>query len=221
MLAQAAGLALVAAVSPTALLIAAVYLGSARPRVTALCYLAGAVVMTTVIAVVVLVALRSGGLELSHNRTPRYGLRLGLGLIIVAAAALVARREPRPPDPAKPAQGFVSRLVADPVPVTALLAGVVVFGPSVPFIAAVQVIATARASVSASALGLAVIITINVAFVWLPLLSFLAWPKQTAERLAALNAWLRARGRLVVATALGLAGASLVINGVAGLITRQ
>jgi hypothetical protein len=32
---QAAGLALLAALSPTALLIAAVYLGSARPRLTA------------------------------------------------------------------------------------------------------------------------------------------------------------------------------------------
>jgi hypothetical protein len=32
---QAAGLALLAALSPTALLVAAVYLGSARPRLTA------------------------------------------------------------------------------------------------------------------------------------------------------------------------------------------
>jgi hypothetical protein len=41
MLAEAAGFAFLAALSPTALLIAAIYLGSARPRRTVLCYLAG------------------------------------------------------------------------------------------------------------------------------------------------------------------------------------
>lgn len=50
MLADAVGLALLAALSPTVLLIAAVYLGSARPRLTASCYLAGAVMMSIVTA---------------------------------------------------------------------------------------------------------------------------------------------------------------------------
>ena len=40
MLLQAAGFAVLAALSPTALLITAIYLGSARPRTTALAYLA-------------------------------------------------------------------------------------------------------------------------------------------------------------------------------------
>jgi hypothetical protein len=48
MLLQAAGFAVLAALSPTALLITAIYLGSARPRTTALCYLAGAVLISTV-----------------------------------------------------------------------------------------------------------------------------------------------------------------------------
>ena len=47
MLAQAAGLALLSALSPTALLIAAVYLGSARPGLTSLFYLVGAVLMSS------------------------------------------------------------------------------------------------------------------------------------------------------------------------------
>ena len=57
MIVQAAGLALLAALSPTALLIAAVYLGSARPRLTGLLYLAGAVTMTVIMAIVVLLVL--------------------------------------------------------------------------------------------------------------------------------------------------------------------
>ena len=47
MLTEAAGLAVLAALSPTALLVAAVFLGAASPRRTILFYLAGAVVMMT------------------------------------------------------------------------------------------------------------------------------------------------------------------------------
>jgi uncharacterized membrane protein len=54
MLLQAAGFAVLAALSPTALLITAIYLGSARPRTTALCYLAGAVLISTVMGIAVL-----------------------------------------------------------------------------------------------------------------------------------------------------------------------
>ena len=53
MIAQAAGLAVLAAISPTALLLAAVYLGSARPRATVLCYLAGALLMSIAIGIVI------------------------------------------------------------------------------------------------------------------------------------------------------------------------
>src|SRR5215831_4249230 len=135
MLLQAAGFAVLAALSPTALLITAIYLGSARPRTTALCYLAGAVLISTVMGAAVLLLLRYGQFQLPGNRTPRYGLRLGLGLLILASIAVVARRKPRllglpgPPSPAPPGQpgqpgqgqgkGIVSRLVASPAPVTA------------------------------------------------------------------------------------------------------
>src|ERR1035441_9621255 len=85
MIAQAAGLALLAALSPTALLVAAVYLGSARPRLTSLFYLAGAVAMSLVMGVVILVALRSSGLNHPDQHAPRYGLRLGLGFLRLGA----------------------------------------------------------------------------------------------------------------------------------------
>src|SRR5579863_5394265 len=111
MLIQAAGLALLAALSPTALLIAAVYLGSARPRLTGMFYLAGALVMTIIMAVVVLLVLRSVGLNQPREHDPRYGLRLGLGVLALVAGLVIAARKPKPPDPAKPKQGFMSKLV--------------------------------------------------------------------------------------------------------------
>jgi hypothetical protein len=238
MLLQAAGFAVLAALSPTALLISAIYLGSARPRTTALCYLAGAVLISTVMGIAVLLLLRYGDFQLPGHRTPRYGLRLGLGLVILAAIAVVARRKPRllglsgqprnpghpgqPPTPGHPGtqgqgKGIVARLVSSPAPTTAFVAGVLVFMPALTFIAAIQVIATARAGVPLSALGLVIVIVINVAFVWLPFLAYLAAPGLTTRKLTAFNAWLRAHGRILLMLALLVAGAALTVDGLFGL----
>jgi hypothetical protein len=220
MLLQAAGFAVLAALSPTALLIMAIYLGSARPRTTGLCYLAGALLISTVMGVAVLLLLRYGHFQYPGHRTPRYGLRLGLGLLILAAGAVVARRKPRLPGPGQPGKGIVSRLVSSPAPMTAFAAGALIFMPAVTFIAAIQVIATARAGFPVSVLGLVMVIVINVAFVWLPFLAYLAAPGPTTRTLAAFNAWLRAHGRMLLLLALLVAGAVLTVNGLLGLIRR-
>jgi hypothetical protein len=218
MLAQAAGFAVLAALSPTAILITATYLGSARPRFTALCYLAGAVFMSTIMAILVLVVLRSTQLQIPKHHTPRYELRLGLGLLILAVGAVVARHRPRPRDPSQPSRGIVARLVASPAPLTAIVAGLVIFTPALTFVAAIQVVATAQASPALSAVSLIIIIVIYVASIWLPFLAYLAAPERTSRRLTAFNAWLLAHGRAVLVIGLLVAGAALAANGTLGLI---
>ena len=125
MLLEAVGFAFLAAVNPTALLIGAAYLGSANPRKTVVFYLAGAIIMTAVLGVVLLVAIRAGGLSQVGNRTPRYGLRLGLGVVALVAGVVVARREPKaapgPGDDAGAKQGWMARLISRPSPLTAVL----------------------------------------------------------------------------------------------------
>jgi Sap, sulfolipid-1-addressing protein len=217
MLAQAAGFAFLAALSPTALLITATYLGSARPRLTALCYLAGAAFMSTIMAIAVLVVLRSTQLQIPSHRTPRYELRLGLGLLILAVGAVVARHRPRPRDPSRPSRGVVARLAASPAPLTAITAGLVLFTPALTFIAAIQVVASAQASLAQSALALVIIIVIYVAAIWLPFLAYLAAPRLTSRKLTAFNAWLIAHGRAVLVLGLLAAGAALAADGIFGL----
>ncbi len=56
-LTDAAGLAVLAALTPTALLVTAVFLGSANPRRTVLIFLVSAIVMTVVMATIVFVVL--------------------------------------------------------------------------------------------------------------------------------------------------------------------
>lgn len=216
-LAQAAGLAFLAALSPTALLVGAIYLGSSRPRLTASFYLAGAILMSLAMGIIVLVALRSGHLERPGNRTPRYGLRLGLGALLLAAAAWLARRRRKPPDPAGATPRIVTRLVASPAPGTAVVAGLVIFSPGVTFVAAVQVVATARVGWALSVIGLILVVLINACLVWLPLVAYLAAPGVTTRLLARFNAWLQANARTLLAVVLLLAGLILTVDGVSGL----
>jgi hypothetical protein len=217
MLTEAAGLAVLAALSPTALLVAAVFLGSARPRATSLTYLAGAITMTAVMAAIVFVVLRAGHLYKPREHEARYGLRLGLGLVLLIVAAYLRRRPRRPKEPAKQDQGLVARLIASPGAKAAFVVGVLIYTPSITFVAAVQVVATAKSSVAASVLGLAVVIAITVAFVWLPLVLYLITPERTGRLLASFNGWLRAHGYLLLVGAIALAGVLLTINGILGL----
>ena len=217
MLIQAAGLALLAALSPTALLIAAVYLGSARPRLVTAFYLAGAVLMSLVMGVILLAVLRSANLQRPGAHTPRYGLRLALGILLLAAAVVVARRQSRPPDPDKPPKGFVGKMVADPAPLSAFLVGLLVFAPGVSFLAAVQVIATARAGLDLTVIAMVIVVVINVLLVWLPIVVHLVAPGFATRHLTAFNVWLRAHGKLILICVLVAVGGIMVVNGIYGL----
>jgi Sap, sulfolipid-1-addressing protein len=217
MLAQIAGFAVLAALSPAALLASAVFLGAANPRVTVLIFLSGALVMTVIVAAILFVVLHSGHLYKPHQHQARYGLRLGLGVVILAVGLYLRRRGPRGKDPAKQNQGLVARMIARPGPKTAFIVGLLVYGPSLTFVAAVQVVATSREPTVTSVLLLALIIAITVAFVWLPLVLHLFMPDRTGRLLASFNGWLRSHGRLLVVGALIVGGAVLTIDGILGL----
>lgn len=218
MLATAAGFAVLSALSPTAVLVAAVYLGSASPRRTTLLYLLGALAATVVMGIIVLVALRAGSLSLPANRQPRYGLRLGLGVLALAGGLYMTRRKPKPPDPAKKKKpGLVTRMMNRPEPLFAFATGAIVFFPSASFLAAVQAIATSSSSDLATALTLLIVIVIDVALIWLPFLLYLAAPEATTRTLKRFNGWLRAHGHAILAGTLLVAGGVLIGNGITGL----
>ncbi len=216
MILQAAALALLAAISPTALLVAAVYLGSARPRLVGSLYLAGAIIMSLVMGLVVIAILRNTGLSQPREHTPRYGVRLGLGVVLLAAGAVLARRKPKMPDPDKK-QGLVSRMIASPAPASAFAVGLLLFAPGITFIAALQVIATAKASLDYTAVAIIVVVIINAMFVWLPLVVHLVAPGATTRELTAFNGWLRANGNKILIGVLIVGGAIMIGNGIYGL----
>ena len=102
--AQVAGLALVAAFYPPAMLLAALYLRSERPGKTTLFFLVGGIFVVTLVGIVVLVVMRAGGLShVGHHQT-RYGVRLALGVIALVAAAVLILRKPKPKESEQEAQ---------------------------------------------------------------------------------------------------------------------
>jgi threonine/homoserine/homoserine lactone efflux protein len=221
---QAAGFGLLAAVSPTALLVMAVLLASANPRTTAFMYAAGALLMTIVMAVAVLLVLRAVHLNDAHHHGPRFGLRFGLGvlsLLICAWLQFRPRRTVSPDDKdgadkeKKP--GFIARMTENPSPRTAFILGLILFAPGATFIAAVQAVATADAAFPLTVAALVIVIVLTVLTVWLPLLAYLAAPAATTRALQHANGWLRANSRTLVTAALTVAGLALVINGAIGL----
>jgi len=111
----------------------------------------------------------------------------------------------------------VSRLIAAPSPRTAFISGLLLFAPSVTFIAAVQVIATARSGLPVTALGLAAVVVISALIVWLPLVAYLIAPNATTRRLKIFNGWLRANGKKLLTLGLVIAAVALIANGALGL----
>ena len=218
MFTEAAELSLVGAIYPLALLTSALYLASTSPGRMTVLYLLGGVLAVTIIGIAVLVAIRATGLSLPHHHSTRYGLRLALGVVALAAAVVIWNRKPKPPDPAKPAKpSLVSRLSAQPRALTAFAVGIIVFGPGVAFLAAVQVVATAKASVIATIGAMVMIVVITTTLGWLPLVAYLIAPDRTTRSLRQVVAWLKRHGKAVLTGALGVIGVLLVIQGSIGL----
>lgn len=221
MVAEAAGLAVIAAISPTALLVAAVFLGAANPRRTVLLYLSGAIVMTVVMATIVFVALRGGHLYKPQQRQARYGLRLGLGVLLLLAAGFYRHRRRKPAESANAAKtkdkGLVNRMIARPGPKAAFLVGLVVYSPSLTFVAAVQAVATSTESVAESVAVLVLVIVITLLCVWVPFVLYLLRPERAGPLLQSFNAWLRTHGRQIMTGALVLGGLVLTVDGITGL----
>lgn len=215
---QAAVLALLAAFYPAAMLVATLYLGSDRPGRTTALYVAGGLLIVTVVGIAVLLAIRAGGLSLVGHRQARYGLRLGLGVAAVVASIVLHRREPKPPDPAGPGrQNLIERFAARPRLLAAFAAGVVMFGHSLTFIAAVQVVATARISLVDTVAAMAMIVVLTVAFAWLPLVAYLIAPAPTIRTLRTFGGWLKRHGWTFLVAAIATVGVILIIQGATGL----
>lgn len=215
---EVGGLALVAGISPPAMLIAAIFLASARPGRFAGLYVIGGTVIVTVIGIAALLAMRDAGLSLPKHHQTRYGVRLALGVLALIAAVIIYLRKPKEQDPSKPKKpSLMERLSREPQTKTAFLAGILMFGPSLTFLAAVQVVATAKAGVLATVGAMILIIVLTLSFAWAPLVAYLIAPDLTSRKLRSFDDWLKRYGKPVLVAAIALVGVLLIAQGISGL----
>jgi hypothetical protein len=215
---QVAALALVAGFYPPATLIAVIYLSSERPGRTTTLYVLGGLLIVAIIGIASLIAIRAGGLSHHSQHSTRYGLRLGLGALALVAAVVVARRKPKVKDPAKKGKpSLIERMSASPSPRSAFIVGILMFGPSVTFIAAVQVVGTSKASVQATVAAMALIFLLTLSFAWVPLVAYLIAPGATVRRIQAMQQWLRRHGKKILTGGLAVIGVALVVQGIVGI----
>jgi hypothetical protein len=102
----------------------------------------------------------------------------------------------------------------------AIVVGVLIFAPTVQYVAGLQVIATAERGVAAAVLWILLAAVVNVALVWLFLIAYLANPRRTKAHLARASTWVdrvKAHRDLVIRVVLIVVGGYLVINGAVGL----
>ena len=73
-------------------------------------------------------------------------------------------------------------------------------------------------SVELTTVAIIVVVVINAALVWLPLLVHIFAPGVTTRYLTAFNGWLRANGNKILIAVLLVGGLIVAINGVLGLV---
>lgn len=181
-----------------------------RPLLQLSAFLCGGFLMGLTVGAVALFLLESR-VESAHFTLPRVQIVIGVLALLTAAVLAVTTGRPRTPP------RWLLQLLDGQSLWVAGSAGLGIALPSVDYLAALAVIGTADVS---SGTRLAALLLFNVvafALVEIPLLAYLVAPQRTLARLAALNDWLRARGRRGVAVLVAVVGAVLLVAGLTGL----
>ena len=80
-----------------------------------------------------------------------------------------------------------------------------------------QAIGTSHDSLGLEAVGVALVVLVDVLSIWVPLLVYLIAPDATTRTLRAFDDWLRAHKRTITVVALTAVGIILIVNGSLGL----
>ncbi|NMH97812.1 GAP family protein [Pseudonocardia acidicola] len=210
MLAQAVPPALAAAFWPPALLLVAYLLAGPEPRKHALMLLAGGAVATLGVGFAFVLLLQGTGVESSTHHTVSPWIDVGLGVLLLVFALVVARRPPRGPGAGSEDRREVGLLGL-------LVAGMVMYSPSPFYLASLHAITKAHVSALAAALSVVLMAGIYMAFVEVPIVLHLVWPQTTVQRLRSVNEWLHRHGRAVILVAAVGFGVYLLFSGIGRL----
>lgn len=212
---QATPLALTAILYPPGLAVLLLLADAERYQGRVTVFLAGAAICTLAVGFAVAFALHGAALGSNGQQTPRYGLKLAIGVAFCIAAVILARR-PRTPKPGS-AESRVTRaarhggLVAPPV------AGIVLYLPSPAYLSAEQDVGSMKLSTTATAAWVVIVAAITLITIWAPALVIVLIPGCSKPKLAALDSWRSRNSRTLLVAVLAVLGVWQVIAGIADL----
>lgn len=220
-------LALTASLNPTLLACSTVMLLLPSPAKLMLGYLAGALMTSITLGLVIVFSLSNSGTAntTKHTLNPAADIAIG-GLLLVVAWVLWSgrfdrfrdrRREKKEAQPDKGPPRW-QRELSKGSPRVTFIVGALLTLPGASYLAGLYNIHEQRYS---TAVTVVVVIAFNIVMLWLlevPLLGFLIAPETTPERIDRGKRWVSRHAYTFALRACLLIGALLIIKGVVGLI---
>jgi hypothetical protein len=215
-------LALVSALWPALIAVALVALASPRPMIILGYFLAGGLLTTTVLGLVISFSLEAADFftKSGASTPPAIDLAAGLLLLVVAAVASRRSREPNVSEKSVSKEPpWTERMLARESGRIAFLVGIVInLVPGVFAVVGYSHIAKLDLSHVATLLLVLGFNLIMFALIELPLIGYLVAPAWTEDRVVRLNSWLRSHGRQAIVVVAAGVGIYLVIRGGVGLL---
>jgi hypothetical protein len=213
-LAAAIPLALLGAISPPIFAILIYYLGRESPRRLLFAYFAGAFAMTFAVGIAGISLLRGAKVDPQHHHGPSAAVDIALGVLLLAAAFVIARRKDSGRKTDKPPKQRSSGVTG------AVVLGIVTWIPGFAYLSALKSVSDA-APHPAAAVGATLLLTLLVLlFVEVPIVTYLKFPEGTHTKLKALDAWFHRHARTILTWGFAIAGAYMIGHGIYRLVAH-
>jgi hypothetical protein len=220
-------LAFIAALNPKLLALDLLLIENRRPRAMFLCLLLGGMTVALAIGLLDVLVFRADAIK--AQGTVSAGVDLALGLLLLAAGALLAtgrlhgrRKAPVPAGDAQPGgpekkDGWAQRLLAEPRFGLAMLVGALIGIPGASYLTALHNLVTGKSSTATQVIAVAVFVLIDFLLIIIPFAFLELRPEATKALLKHTQDWLLGHAvRLMAAIAL-LLGAYLAVSGLVRL----
>ena len=226
-------LAFLSALNPKLLALDLLLIENRRPRAMFLCLLLGG--MTVALTVGLLDVLVFHADALKHQATVGAGVDLAVGLLLLAAGALLAtgrvhgrRKAPVPAGGGPPAPkeeeekkkkkgGWAQRVLSEPRLGLAMLVGAVIGIPGASYLAALHDLVTGKSSTLIQVIAVVIFVVIDFLLIIIPFAFLELRPEATKARLRHTQDWLLSHALQLMAAIALLLGAYLAISGLVRL----
>jgi hypothetical protein len=228
-------LAFLSALNPKLLALDLLLIENRRPRAMFLCLLLGG--MTVALAVGLLDVLVFHADAIKHQATVGAGVDLAVGLLLLAAGALLAtgrvhgrRKVPVPAGGGPPAtkeeekekkkkkkDGWAQRVLSEPRLGLVMLVGAVIGIPGASYLAALHDLVTGKSSTLIQVIAVVIFVVIDFLLIIIPFAFLELRPEATKARLRHTQDWLLSHALQLMAAIALLLGAYLAISGLVRL----